>query len=327
MIGILKITQKSLNAPLLQPAIFEVELSDPKMKLAPIKYSPIIEKRASKISIPARMLKLPAQSLQHPRILSERNMPSLKERPDITQMMRKAYLGDYNYFKNLYEQQKTQKAPLWKTFTKWLEGPAEFSEAQKQIMATDKEGNTVFHWAATSPNIYAQPWVLFWMVRYAFSLLPTEKEKLNFTYKENHSNQIAVNFLFPQLVRHPFNPEKDVVNDIYTLAFYSLYLAELNISQVFYDVLSWAIARRKYKAVQLLMSLPMGSDPRKPFYQPNQKNLAGKLPISYIGRDSKMRKLFIALEKNINNQEYMGKLHTKLLKEREALFKEAVEIH
>jgi hypothetical protein len=208
----------------------------------------------------------------------------LDGKTDVTELMKKAYNHDWQYFKNL------------------AKGNVSFTEKIKglfnNLSATDRDGQTVLHWAIRSSKItdpltgqtkeVTKPetaLTTYWLLTYLKeNMEPNDFSKL--LKKKNNNSESIKDILFNRYKNNPFDPN-DPLSDGLPYLYYGLFLNHVNDRRLYNDVLGWAVARNKKPEVERIINLAF-HDP-KFIYRRDGKMINDKTPTDYA-KTAEMRK-------------------------------------
>ncbi len=177
-----------------------------------------------------------------------------RERPDITPLMRMAYNGDWEGIKELKERNKTfTNSPKRKTRSWFGGGRSELSQQAQNILATDRDGNTAFHWAMKG-KLDGSIKHLFYLLQHAKNQLNWEQFSNKFILKKNDTNIDGLDILKQKQV--PFDLSNDKSKS-YARLYYTLYLNGVSGSNEYEEynkqhLLEWATKSNLNEIVKVL---------------------------------------------------------------------------
>lgn len=179
-------------------------------------------------------------SYSDPSSMRKHILPSPAQRRDITPFMRRAYKGDWEYFRDLTKRNNTVSGSFKNLFA---------PSGEK----TDNNGQTALHWGIKGSKRGKKALTMHWLTLYLKQQLEPKTFKKVFLQK-NHDDKTMADLLLDQYIQKPFDindPETDTIPYLY----YGLYLNELKEPRMFGDMLAWAVARNKMLEVRQLIKL------------------------------------------------------------------------
>ncbi len=206
-------------------------------------------------------------------------LPTQEQRPDITNLMRKAYEGDWIFFKKSMDEEETNLRKFRQFFAN--------RSLKNHILQQDKYGNTLLHYFAKSPNLASKPQMAEWIFNYIKKHIhhPEEKKLLTKLVRWKNKAGKSMNRILLDKFKS-YDPAKPTTES-YPYTHYVLFYHDMIDQNVFNDVLAWSVARNSQSEVKNLIAwrTPYGD------YDPRRLTHDKKHPTEYARNDAMLNLL------------------------------------